>query len=70
MSAPAPVAYDHLCTARSTVDEEIERIGLGWFHYVAAGICGLGNASDAVELLSIGCVSRSAKHNSMCVSAL
>lgn len=34
----------------------MERIGLGMFHYTAAVICGLGNASDAVELLAIGYV--------------
>ena len=38
------------------METEVERIGLGAFHYTAAVICGLGNASDAVELLAIGCV--------------
>lgn len=38
------------------MDEEIEHIGLGYFHYAAGLICGIGNASDAVELLAIGYV--------------
>ncbi len=37
-----------------TVDEELERIGVGRFHYVAGAVCGIANAADAVELLAIG----------------
>ena len=36
------------------LDVEVERIGVGKFHYVAVGVLGLCNASDAVELLAIG----------------
>ncbi|KAL6070224.1 Synaptic vesicle glycoprotein 2A [Balamuthia mandrillaris] len=35
-------------------DKELERIGTGWFQYLAMSILGLGNAADAVELLAIG----------------
>ncbi len=37
-----------------TVDEELEEIGVGRFHYIAGAVCGLANAADAVELLAIG----------------
>ena len=37
----------------TTLDAEIERMGTGRFTAVAAFICGLGNAADAVELLAI-----------------
>ena len=37
-----------------SVDECLDRIGTGRFHVIAVIICGLGNAADAVELMSIG----------------
>lgn len=39
--------------ALSPFDRELERIGDGWFHYKTIALLGLGNASDAVELLAI-----------------
>ncbi len=40
---------------RETVDleEELDVIGVGRFHYMAGCICGLANAADAVELMSV-----------------
>ena len=37
-----------------TVDETIEYLGVGRFHFYAGIICGIANAADAVELLAIG----------------
>ena len=37
----------------SSCDDEVEKMGNHKFTYLAAMICGLGNASDAVELLAI-----------------
>jgi len=40
--------------ALQKLDHEIERIGVGPFHYYCLALLGLGNASDAVEILCIG----------------
>jgi len=37
----------------SSCDDEVEKMGNSKFTYLAALVCGLGNASDAVELLAI-----------------
>ena len=37
-----------------TCDDAIERIGITYFHIYSVIICGLANASDAVEMLAIG----------------
>lgn len=32
------------------LEEALEQIGTGWFHWKLLLICGFGNASDAVEV--------------------
>jgi hypothetical protein len=36
-----------------TLDEEMELIGCGKFHWRAGVVCGLANASDAVEMMAV-----------------
>jgi hypothetical protein len=47
-----PAACDAIAGAR-VQDDELDEIGVGGFHYMAGVVCGLANASDAVELMSI-----------------
>ena len=35
------------------LDEEIDAIGVGSFHWIAGCVCGIANAADAVELMSV-----------------
>ncbi len=37
-----------------TLDDELDTIGIGRFHWLAGVVCGIANASDAVEMMSIG----------------
>jgi len=36
------------------LEEALEQIGTGWFHWKLLLICGFGNASDAVEMMALG----------------
>lgn len=49
----AAVAAEVGTRAAQKLDNVIERLGIGRFHYLAAMVCGLANAADAVELLCI-----------------
>ncbi|KDO17185.1 hypothetical protein SPRG_17415 [Saprolegnia parasitica CBS 223.65] len=49
--APAKRQED---VAKELVEQEIELLGCGRFHVRMACVLGLGNAADAVEILSMG----------------
>lgn len=36
------------------LEDALEQIGTGWFHWKLLLICGFGNASDAVEMMALG----------------
>lgn len=52
--SPAVTPQEDTGDGGITVDEELEHLGIGKYHYVAGVICGIANAADAVELLAIG----------------
>ncbi|GIL82870.1 hypothetical protein Vretimale_8369 [Volvox reticuliferus] len=46
-----------------SMEEALSQVGTGPFQWIVLGVCGLANAADAVEILSVGLLGTAAEHD-------